>query len=580
MSRIAVVKKSKCNPQSCGGHLCKKLCPMNRTGSDCITVDEKNFPKIDEELCNGCGICQNRCPMEAIKIINLPQALNKDPIHRFGQNGFALYNLPTPVFGKVVGLIGRNGIGKSTALQILAGLLKPNFGRETTIEDEKEFRKEIVKYFKGTEGQSYFEKLHNNEIKVAFKPQQVELIPKSFNGTVKELLSKVDQIGKLDEYIKKLDLEKVADSKITEISGGELQRTAIAACALKKANVYFFDEPTSYLDIKQRIKVAKFIQEIAEQGNAVLVIEHDLIILDYLTDLIHILFGRPAAYGIVSMKKASKNGINTYLDGFLREENMRFRDNAIKFYAKESKKDTSAHQITEWEAFEKELGKFKLTANKGIINMHESIGILGENGTGKTTFVKELANTDKLSLNISYKSQKIEVDDELVMTYLAEAKEKYPSLLIDQLQIKDLMMRERSKLSGGELQRVEIAKCLARDCDLYLMDEPSAYLDVEQRLAISKVVNEILHITGRCALIVDHDLLFIDYLSDRLIIFEGEPARHGIATGPFSMKNGMNKFLEELNMTFRRDEETKRPRANKVGSQMDSKQKSEGNWYY
>jgi ATP-binding cassette subfamily E protein 1 len=187
MSRIAIVKKDKCFPVECGNYLCKKLCPVNRTGKDCIVEDDDSHKaKINEELCIGCGICPKRCPFDAIDIINLPQELDSQIIHRYGENGFHLYNLPTPIFGKVVGILGKNGIGKSTALKILAGLLKPNFG-ERNVEAGYD---ELINFFKGTEAQLFFEKLKLGEIKVAYKPQEVNLIANAFNGSVRDLLKK------------------------------------------------------------------------------------------------------------------------------------------------------------------------------------------------------------------------------------------------------------------------------------------------------------------------------------------------------------------------------------------------------
>src|SRR3989344_8877200 len=127
--RIAVVKKERCNPMGCGNYLCIRVCPVNRAGKECIVIGEDKKALIDEELCIGCGICVNRCPYEAISVLNLPEELTQNPIHRFGKDQFALFSLPTPIFGKVVGILGVNGIGKSTAIKILAEITKPNFGR-------------------------------------------------------------------------------------------------------------------------------------------------------------------------------------------------------------------------------------------------------------------------------------------------------------------------------------------------------------------------------------------------------------------------------------------------------------------
>ncbi len=582
MTRIAVVEKDKCFHTKCGD-LCIKVCPINRTGKECIILDEDKRAKIDESLCTGCGICPKRCPFGAIHVINLPEALDKPPIHRYGGDGFSLFNLPIPIFGKVVGIIGRNGIGKSTAIKALAGILKPNLGKK-----KEASYGELIDYFKGTEAQIFFEKLKKGEISVSYKLQQIDLIPKEAKGKVIDLLKKVDEKKELEKIAKELDIDAILDHDIKNISGGELQRVAIAAAVLKKANFYVFDEPTSYLDVKQRIKVSKFIKNLADEKTAVMVVEHDLIILDYMTDLVHIMYGEEGAYGIVSLPKATRTGINIYLSGYMKEENIRFRDKAIKFETRPQLNAKETPIITGWKDIDKKLGAFKLNAPEGEIRKHDVTGILGANGIGKTTFVKILAGEIKpdkgeiiQNIKVSYKPQYLESKStDLVADVLKEAARKYDAQLIGPLKIKPLMLKKMNELSGGELQRVSIAYSLSMPAKLYLLDEPSAYLDIEQRLKVSKIIRDFMEQKGASALIVDHDLLFIDYISSKLVVFDGIPAKEGKVTGPFTMTEGMNHFLEDLKLTFRRDPETKRPRANKPGSQMDQKQKREGKLYY
>lgn len=554
MTRIAVIEKEKCNSIGCGDFLCIKLCPINRTGADCIIKGPDKKPIIDESLCTGCGICQNRCPFDAISIINLPEELKEEPIHRYGKNGFALYSLPSPIFGKVTGIIGKNGIGKSTAIKILAGVLKPNLNRLK--DKDGASYDELIQFFKGTEKQAFFEKVRDNKIVTAYKPQNVDLIPRQTKGKVKDLLKKVDEKGKFDEIVELLQLKKFLDTDINNVSGGELQRIAIAATVLRKANLYIFDEPTSFLDIKQRLIVSKFIRSLADEDTAVIVIEHDLVALDYIADIINIMYGKPGVFGIVSQQKPAKAGINTYLDGFLREENIRIRDKPIRFNVKPPFEQKQSKKLMEWPEFSKSLGRFSLNAAKGSIYRQEILGIVGENGIGKTTFVKVLAGAEKAenileTVPISYKPQSLDSEsDELVMNILREADEKYSNDLVGPLELKPLMLKKVNELSGGELQRVAIAEALGKKADLILLDEPSAYLDVEQRLIVSKIIAAFSAVRDKSIIVVDHDLVFIDYISDRIMVFDGEPAISGKGHSPDSMEKGMNHLLRKLTLLF------------------------------
>jgi ATP-binding cassette subfamily E protein 1 len=586
MTRLAIIEKEKCKNQTTCPFVCAGVCPVNRTGKECVTEGIDKKASINEDICIGCGICVRQCPFQAIKIINLPEGLNQAPIHRFGKNQFELFSLPTPIFGKVVGILGVNGIGKSTAIKILAGVLKPNLGRIDS--GEGATYDELVAYFKGTEAQKFFEKIRAGEIKISYKPQAVDFIPKAYKGKVIDLLKKVDEKNQMEEIAKKLDLDKIMDTDVDKISGGELQRVAIAATVLKKANFYVFDEPTSFLDIKQRIKVSQFIKNMADENTAVMVVEHDLIILDSMTELVHIMYGKEGAYGIVSNPRPTRTGINTYLSGFLREENIRFREKEIKFDLSALRQDESKLTIVSWKNIQKKLGRFELTASHGTIHRHEVIGVLGENGIGKTSFVKILANEIKADkgevdekLKISYKPQYIDTSSsEPVSAVCRDAMMKYSTQLAKPLNLQPLLTKSLNELSGGELQRVAIAVCLARDADLYLLDEPSAYLDVEQRLIISKTIKDFMEEKGTSALVVDHDLLFLDHLSQKLMVFEGMPAESGAAHGPFDMKTGMSMFLKSLEITLRRDPESHRPRINKQDSVLDREQKSKGHYYY
>ncbi len=583
--RIAVVHRDRCHPVKCGTE-CILYCPRVRTGDETVVIGEDQKAVISEELCVGCGICVKKCPFQALDIINLPEELDQ-PTHRYGQNGFVLYGLPIPVEGKVTGLLGPNGIGKSTSVKILSGALVPNLGRT----DAPVAWKEVLDLYQGTELFDYLLVLSQKNVKVAVKPQYIDQIPKVFSGSVRDLLATTDERGKLDYYIDRLALAAVIDRPITTLSGGELQRVALAACLARDADFYFFDEITPYLDVYQRMAAANLIRELALE-RPVVIVEHDLAILDMLADTVHIAYGEPGVFGVITHPKGVRVGINQYLEGFLPEENVRFRTYAVTFDARAHAADSDREVLLEFPAMTKRFPQFSLTVDGGEIRSGEVLGVLGANGIGKSTFAQLLAgvlepDTGAIDtrVRISYKPQYLKGDTEAtVEEILRQTTTKfdtsyYQHEILEPLSLSQFLQAPVNTLSGGELQRVAIAICLSRDADLYILDEPSAHLDVEQRVKISRMIRK--HAEGRDAstLVIDHDIYVIDMISDRILVFEGEPGISGKAAGPFSMAPGMNRFLAALGITFRRDK-SGRPRINKPGSFLDREQIAAGEYYY
>ena len=577
VKRIAVIDYQKCNPSKCN-YECIRFCPKNRAGEKCIKEREDGKPVIDENLCIGCGICVKKCPFNAIKIVNLPDALTENPIHRFGSNGFALYRLPIPVPGKVIGLLGPNGIGKTTAMKILSGKLKPNMGSSEEINWEK-----LSTMFRGNELQKYFESL-SEDVKTIYKPQQVDEIPKIYSGPVKKIINE-----KAFEILKRLSVDYITNRRTEDLSGGELQKLAIAISLSKEADFYFIDEPSSYLDVKERLEVGKLIREVGKE-KTVIVTDHDLATLDFMADIIHIFYGVPSVYGVVSKPYSVRVGINTFLYGYIKEDNVRIREEPITFEVRAPTKKSDSYYLTKFTEIEKDLGGFILTVEPGEIKYQEILAIFGANALGKTTFAKILAGEIKPDsgkiepeVKISYKPQYIYTKfDGTVLDMLNKNKNflKYKNSIVTPLGLDKLYQSKVSKLSGGELQRLAIALCLMQDADLYLLDEPSAYLDVEQRLVAAKVIKKIIELREATAMVIDHDILFLDYIADRGMVFLGESGKRGHAIKPGTLESSFNTFLRDVEITFRRDPENGRPRANKPGSVKDREQKESGNYYY
>jgi len=618
MTRVAVINQEKCKPEKCG-KLCYKVCPSVRAGRETITFDPpSNKAVIHEPLCSGVALCVKKCPFHCITVVNLPEELDKEVTHRYSINGFKLHRLPMPKLGQVTGLVGQNGSGKSTTLKILQGNLRPNLGR---YENPPEWE-EIIENYRGTEVQGYFEKLANEELRTILKPQNVDKLPRVTKGNVSDLIEKVDEKGIKDEVKEIFSLSKVWDRGIEKLSGGELQRLAIAATIARDADVYLFDEPTSYLDVQERVKIAQYINDLKSPKQTIIVVEHDLAMLDYLSDQIHMYYGEAGVYGIVSHPYSVREGINIFLDGYIPSENMRFRPEPIIF-KKASMDDryTSQRLAIRYGDMTKEFDTFELAVKGGELYKGEVVGIIGPNGIGKTTFVKMLAGvlepttisqeTEILSkmskkekiaedpsalkqedekitekLIVSHKPQYLYTESEqTVSEYLRNINPVmissgwHKSEIIDPLKFSKLLDSRLCDLSGGELQKVSIAACLGRRAHLYLLDEPSAYISSEDRVNVAKVIKRVVSSYEFPAIVVEHDVMMLNFTSDRIMVFDGKPGELGRARKIGSLQNGMNDFLRKMDITFRQDPRTLRPRVNKKDSQLDKRQKSAGQYF-
>ena len=483
----------------------------------------------------------------------------------------------------------------------------------------------------------YFTKVLEDDLKAVTKPQYVDQIPRAVKGTNRSVGFQMEQrcqVGKerLDEIAEVLggfdkwllrdcvlsDLRRTqaglgsrcrpsfrrrvtalrhchgVRSESRRVSNQTLGATETRDLILTRTHRYMFDEPSSFLDVKQRLAAARMIRSLLRPDSYVIVVEHDLSILDYLSDFICCLYGKPAVYGVVTAPFSVREGINIFLDGNIPTENLRFREESLQFRIAEAGEDFMVDRSRgyAYPAMTKTLGDFHLTIKSGEFTDSEIIVMMGENGTGKTTFCRMLAGAEKPdgdksipSMNISMKPQKItpKFQGTVRQLFFKKIKASYlsPQFQTDvykPLKIDDFIDQEVQNLSGGELQRVAIVLALGIPADIYLIDEPSAYLDSEQRIIAARVIKRFIMHAKKTAFVVEHDFIMATYLADRVIVFDGQPSVKARANTPESLLTGCNRFLKSLNVTFRRDPNTYRPRINKTDSQLDTEQKAAGNY--
>jgi energy-coupling factor transporter ATP-binding protein EcfA2/Pyruvate/2-oxoacid:ferredoxin oxidoreductase delta subunit len=409
LTRIAIVNDDRCLPKKCRQE-CKRTCPVVRMGKLCIEVSPTDkIAFISEELCIGCGICVKVCSLFARRLVHvaLMQWLARNaplkrspsstcpptwtaipsigtvptrssstgasacsriadfrgPIRALMRANLALLllgarrhghglvscSLPTPRPGQVLGLVGTNGIGKSTALKILAGKLKPNLGRfkvRSAIPLSRPRRSLLPVPLTPNRILRTGRKSSNTFVEVScrtFSPRRSRTISRPSSSP--SMWTKSPRLPALLDRSSRFwtrkttrivwptwrrpwvrcfatvllliaqrahptpaDLTNFLSRNVEELSGGELQRFAIAMTCVQRGDVYMFDEPSSYLDVKQRLKCARVIRSLAKPGVYVIVVEHDLSVLDYLSDFICCLYGMPGIYGVVTMPFSVREG--------------------------------------------------------------------------------------------------------------------------------------------------------------------------------------------------------------------------------------------------------------------------------
>ena len=638
MTRIAIINESKCKPEKCNKE-CIKSCPPQQNGKIVIEIediginiplsndyktltDKKKIARIAENLCIGCNRCVQVCPFNAITIINIPEEKKEDIIHRYNKNGFKLYRLPIMKKNKIIGIIGENGIGKTTLIEIICNKIRPNFGNFDEILSDKD----IINRFKGKVTFDYFKYLYSNKLTFSIKTQKIKSNSNQNITTalfIRNELSidlNINQTEFLeiikDEYYEIFGIEKMLDIPVNKLSGCENQRLQFWITYKRNVDVYIFDEPTNFLDIKQRLLVGRMIKSLTDINKYVIVIEHDLSILDYVVDELYIVYGKPSVYGIISNPITPQEGINMYLSGFISTQNIRFREEEFNLKSSnmidESKflENQNNYNMIPYEEHQIQYSTENLEYTLNIPNDQFSLNnsiyvIMGENGTGKTTFLNYIANSS--GINVSYKEQLLNIQKyrlssgfyptvrELLLNQIPKFyhDDLFRTDIMIPLNIRDIEDNFINELSGGELQKLLIVLCLGTDSDIYLLDEPSANLDIDKRLKVIKIIKKYVSNYNKTIFIIEHDIMMCVSLSQefnsKIILVKqhldldlkeetGKLIKSCSVSNTMNFNEGINGFLKELDITMRLSNNN-RPRINKYNSQLDKEQRNSQNYY-
>lgn len=574
-TRVPIIDASRCQPNKCNFE-CGLACPVNKRGTKCVELvdiedigNTRRIARVNESVCIGCGLCASSakkgCPFDAVKMVQIPNELEGEQVHRYGENGFRLYRLPRLRQNTVIGILGRNGIGKSTLVAILKGNIVPPCGS-----------------VKSPETCAMLEGISVGRLTTFVKEQKIIEFAKK-NRTMRFNFD----LSPLGAF---LDMHELDGKTPREMSGGQVQRLMCFLALTSSSDILVFDEPMNHLDVHMRLRMAEAIRSVSH-NRTVIVIEHDLTMLDYLADTVHILYGTPGAFGVVSHPMTASHAIRAVFEGYIKVDNMRFRDHIISLSGLDLNEQTELEDCAPI-SLPKTIvhaGSFSCTFLGGFVPSRAAlVVIIGENGTGKTTLVKHFASTLGSSIAIMEQLSSSSSDDTLVMDALHNTgtiDSAFRSDILRPLGVEPLFNRHIRELSGGELQRVRITQCLLKDAEITLLDEPSSHLDIEQRVILAKILKRFAIHRNKLVFVVEHDMMVAVSLGaetrSHVVVFERTSALASFAQLlPF--KPGLNQFLRRANMTFRSDTQGTdhpRPRINKLGSVKDREQKASGVFY-
>ncbi len=478
--------------------------------------------------------------------------------------------------GQKVALIARNGAGKSTLLDLLAGKETPDSGIITITNDIE------IGYFEQKSSlnpnHTVLEEIFQSDNEKLKTVKEFELaVTHNNQKQITEISAKMDELGAWDveveikQILTQLKINEL-EKPVGQLSGGQQKRLSLAKVLINKPDLLILDEPTNHLDLEMIEWLEAYL---GKSKSTLLMVTHDRYFLDRVCNEIiemedNQIYRYQGNYSYFLQKRnerienqqasvaKAKNLLRTELEWMRRMPKARgtkakyrvdsfydLQDKASQKISEENveltvKSSRLGKKIVEIENLSKSYPGIKLIEDFSYkFSRFEKAGIVGKNGTGKTTFLDlitgktepdsgtiEVGQTIKFGyyhqegISFDPKERVIDTVNKIAEFILFEDGTKMTSsqLLTRFLFPPETQYNYIEKLSGGEQRRLYLCTVLMQNPNFLILDEPTNDLDI---LTLN-VLEEYLKLFQGCVLVVSHDRFFMDKIVDHLFVFEGE----------------------------------------------------------
>lgn len=450
------------------------------------------------------------------KPLNVPK---EPPIH-VNENGFQLYSLPEIPEAGAHGIAGSDSLGKTTSLLLLAGKIDPSKGWYAA-----------VTRYGGTRLGEHLKRLEADNTRVSLKPQDIARL-----RHMPDLHKNIEDLeirGEIASDLGITDVPKIGE--LEKLDAAELQLVAIAAALSSRADIYLLDEPTNFLDIRQKMRVAALIRKVAAT-KPIIIADHDIAFLDFTCDTIQILYGEAEKWSALTETYPAARALGYIVGGYIPEKKF-----TLASPTRPAKRMPAGEILMKINGMRIKRPGFELRMPAGEIRKGGHIAVIGEKGLGRSSLLGAIAGEIKPASGeikgtpaISLKPQHLSVRN------VKNLMKGVPTELIKSIGLERLMGRGPYTPSEGERQKLAVMMCLAKEADLYIFDEPSQGLDILSRLAAARLIAE-----KPAALVTDHDIFFLASITEDAWLLSGKPGQRSEVTKrqlPLAIKSLLKEF--------------------------------------